>query len=101
MEYLSRLLANLDLKNFKYHSKCKRIRLTHFMFADDLLLFCNADLASIRLIKQAFSMFSEASCLKANLAKSCVYLTGVCVLMSETVFSPYSIWRVVSPLLDI
>ncbi|XP_059316204.1 uncharacterized protein LOC132067084 [Lycium ferocissimum] len=51
--------------------------ITHLCFADDLLLFARGDESSIRLLHDKFSLFSEASGLKANLAKSQVYFGGV------------------------
>jgi hypothetical protein len=39
MEVLSRLLAviDFDVDQFKFHPKCKSIKLNHLCFADDLL----------------------------------------------------------------
>ncbi|XP_074316286.1 uncharacterized protein LOC141652637 [Silene latifolia] len=40
MEYLSRLLqVACEYQGFKYHPLCKCLKLSHLMFADDLLLF--------------------------------------------------------------
>lgn len=40
MEYLSTNLASLKLeKEFKYHPRYAKLRITHLSFADDLLLF--------------------------------------------------------------
>ncbi|XP_019226216.1 PREDICTED: uncharacterized protein LOC109207700 [Nicotiana attenuata] len=44
---------------------------------DDLLMFCKADIQSIRLVKQTFLKFYEASGLQANAEKSSVYLAGI------------------------
>ncbi|XP_074265804.1 uncharacterized protein LOC141588252 [Silene latifolia] len=63
--------------DFKYHSLCRGLKLSHLAFADDLLLFCRADTASITIILRAFLTFSEASGLCMNKAKSDMYLNGV------------------------
>lgn len=63
--------------NFKYHPKCKRIQLTHLMFADDLLMFAKADQGSVVELFKAFHKFSRASGLEANNDKSCIYVTGI------------------------
>ncbi|XP_021836449.2 uncharacterized protein [Spinacia oleracea] len=78
MEYLSRCLSLLGKsKEFKFHPRCKKIDLTHLMFADDLLMFAKGDDASVSLLFEAFSKFSAASGLEANMMKSELYLAGV------------------------
>lgn len=58
IEYLSKLFTNLGQDpSFKYHYKCKKANITHPMFADDLLLFCNAELVLVGHVKQVFSDF--------------------------------------------
>ncbi|XP_070030161.1 uncharacterized protein [Nicotiana sylvestris] len=42
-----------------------------------LLMFCKADIQSIRLLNQTFLKFSEASGLQANSEKSSIYLAGI------------------------
>ncbi|XP_074305792.1 putative mitochondrial protein AtMg01250 [Silene latifolia] len=78
MEYLSRLIkfAN-DRWPFQYHPLCKNLKLTHLMFADDLLLFCKGKSQSIWLLMRAFSSFSKASGLAMNNAKSEIFFNGV------------------------
>lgn len=78
MEYLSRVLFQLkENPNFKYHPRCGRLHITHLMFADDLLMFCRGDESSVSLLFQAFSKFSMASGLEANMDKTEVYFGGV------------------------
>ncbi|XP_074289197.1 uncharacterized protein LOC141614344 [Silene latifolia] len=78
LEYLSRILRVVTEKpEFKYHSLCRGLKLSHLAFADDLLLFCRSDMASITIILRAFLTFSEASGLCMNKAKSDMYLNGV------------------------
>lgn len=58
-------------------ARCKKLSLTRFMFADDLLIFARADTRSLQLIFDAFNKFSQAFGLEANLDKSILYLGGV------------------------
>ncbi|XP_074298721.1 uncharacterized protein LOC141629646 [Silene latifolia] len=51
---------------FHYHPLCKGLKLTHLMFADDLLMFSKGDAPSILLLLRAFSSFSKASGLSMN-----------------------------------
>jgi len=97
MEYLSRLMhVHSMARDFKSHLHCKPLRLTHLMFADDLVMFCKADPPTIRHIMSTLTTFYECAGLRANLSKSqmvvggcnpqlqeqCLYLTG----FAETYF---------------
>ncbi|XP_074291401.1 uncharacterized protein LOC141618191 [Silene latifolia] len=53
------------------------IQLTHLCFADDLMLFCHGNRASIALLMKAFSYFSKATGLSMNMGKSNFYCNGV------------------------
>ena len=76
MEYLSRLMhMKSQAQDFKFHP-CKDLRLTHLMFADDLLLFSKADPPTIRHIMSALASFHKCAGLKANLAKSQMVVGG-------------------------
>lgn len=80
MEDLSRRLNRLSLdKDFRYHPKCKRVNLTHLMFAHDLLIFGEADEKSIISIRKALEDFSGWSGLSINFEKSCIFFGGVSV----------------------
>lgn len=69
MEYLSRLFLCIDDKGFKYHPSCKKNKITHLLFADDLLLFSFGDVPSMHALVESFYKFSKASELVANLDK--------------------------------
>ncbi|XP_021866848.2 uncharacterized protein [Spinacia oleracea] len=85
---MSRCLAELTKnKAFKFHPRWKRVDLTHMMFADDLLLFSRADIPSVSALFAAFTQFSRASGLEANLHKSEVYLAGVNDQMGDQLVS--------------
>ncbi|XP_056698441.1 uncharacterized protein [Spinacia oleracea] len=78
MECLSRCLDVVEKKKeFKHHPRCKKLNIIHMMFADDLLMFARADIPFVSAIFQAFTKFSKASGLEANLHKSDVYVAGV------------------------
>src|SRR6185295_7746318 len=47
MELLSRLLKKETSRGtFHYHQHCESLRLTHLIFADDIVLFCRGDVGS-------------------------------------------------------
>ncbi|KAH0689336.1 hypothetical protein KY289_016694 [Solanum tuberosum] len=78
MEYLSINLNDLaNHKQFKYHPKCSRLKITHLSFADDLLMFAKGDPESIHMLQEKFNVFIAASGLQANLSKSAMYFGGV------------------------
>ncbi|XP_074277407.1 uncharacterized protein LOC141601046 [Silene latifolia] len=56
---------------------CSSMRLSHLMFADDLLLFSKGDATSMMIIIRTFSTFSATSGLKMSKGKSNVYFNGV------------------------
>ena len=61
---------HLHMDDFHFHWKCDRLDIAMLMFADDLMLFSNGDLASVRILKQCHDRFTAISGLEANLAKS-------------------------------
>lgn len=57
MEYLSRLLKTMScLPDFHFHPMCKILRLNHFIFANDLMIFCKGVVHSITRVKEAYSI---------------------------------------------
>ncbi|KAL0293606.1 UNVERIFIED_CONTAM: putative mitochondrial protein [Sesamum radiatum] len=60
--------------HFQYHWKCKKIGLTNLCFADDVLLFCKADLPSIQVLRDTLTEFAALSGLNVNPAKSQIIL---------------------------
>ncbi|KAL2237506.1 UNVERIFIED_CONTAM: hypothetical protein Sindi_0942300 [Sesamum indicum] len=55
---------------FFFHWKCDAARIFQLGFADDLLLFCRADMNSIGVFKTGLDRFAEWSGLKLNVQKS-------------------------------
>ncbi|KAL9226024.1 hypothetical protein vseg_001879 [Gypsophila vaccaria] len=77
MEYLTRIhMVMSDHRDFKFHSLCRQMKLTHLCFVDDLLMFCRGDCQSVSLMLSAFETFSLASSLTMNKAKSQLFFNG-------------------------
>ncbi|KAL2251969.1 UNVERIFIED_CONTAM: putative mitochondrial protein [Sesamum indicum] len=56
--------------NFTFHWKCEASRVFQLGFADDLILFCRADIDSIRVLKNGLDRFASWSGLRLNIEKS-------------------------------
>jgi hypothetical protein len=79
MEVFSRIMVDCIWGGsvFKFHPKCLKQNLTHLWFAYDFLIFCEARLRSINIIKDALLEFEELSGLKANPSKSSFFYSGI------------------------
>nr|XP_009617193.1 uncharacterized protein LOC104109567 [Nicotiana tomentosiformis]XP_016453371.1 PREDICTED: uncharacterized protein LOC107777757 [Nicotiana tabacum] len=78
MEYLTRVLKRMsDLPDFRHHPLCKATKLTHLIFADDSMVFCKGNLASITRVMEALNDFSAVTCLVENLEKSNIFLASM------------------------
>lgn len=74
IEYLSRILKIASrLPNLGYYPMCKPIKLTHIIFADDLMLFCKGNVSSVNRLMEVLNHFSAI----ANMDKSSIYLAGI------------------------
>ncbi|KAL9675053.1 hypothetical protein QQ045_003253 [Rhodiola kirilowii] len=78
MECLSRMLKRLSKSDgFYYHPKCHRTKLSHIMFADDLILFSSGRNSAISAVRKVVSDFLECSGLSINLQKSHMFTGGM------------------------
>ncbi|XP_039041009.1 uncharacterized protein LOC120179498 [Hibiscus syriacus] len=78
MNILSKLLGiAASEKIFQFHSKCRKVNLTHLCFADDLLIFCKASLDSNVRVKCVLERFYEISGLRLNASKTEIFIDGV------------------------
>ncbi|XP_062097539.1 uncharacterized protein LOC133803465 [Humulus lupulus] len=78
MEYCTRLLSQASLdKRFRFHPKCKSLKLVNLCFADDLVIFCKGVSNSVQILRDSFTEFCMASGLSANLQKSQVFFGGL------------------------
>lgn len=73
---MSELEANAQ---FHYHPRCKRNRITHLMFVDDLL-FTQGDLTSVQQIMKKFQKISQCSGYITNQDKCELY----CAILTDS-----------------
>ncbi|KAK4394387.1 hypothetical protein Sango_1909500 [Sesamum angolense] len=71
---IKRSMTNSD---FNFHPKCEKLKITHLLFADDLMLFSRGDLPSIRILMECLQEFRDVSGLAVNTAKSNIFTAGI------------------------
>lgn len=77
MEVASKLLEQaVDNGNIRLHPGCVEPRVTHLLFADDLLVFSDGSRHSISGIKRVMSSFRDWSGLDMNASKSEIFFGG-------------------------
>nr|GEV88078.1 RNA-directed DNA polymerase, eukaryota, reverse transcriptase zinc-binding domain protein [Tanacetum cinerariifolium] len=69
--------------NFKYHYGCKELKLTHMCFVDDLMVLCNGDTESLKVVKKSLDEFSSVSGLFLNLRKSTIFFGSISKSLKE------------------
>ncbi|GJS75796.1 putative reverse transcriptase domain-containing protein [Tanacetum coccineum] len=62
--------------HFKYHWKCKDLKITHLCFADDLMLFCHGDSKYVSVLKNSLDEFGSVSGLFPSFPKSTMFIEG-------------------------
>jgi len=62
---------------FGYHYACKDTKLTHLCFADDLLIFCDGSLQSVKNVLEVLESFKQLSGLSVSISKTCFFSSGV------------------------
>ncbi|GJS02979.1 hypothetical protein Tco_0319487 [Tanacetum coccineum] len=62
---------------FKFHYGCKSLQLYNMCFVDDLLVLCNEDVDSVKVIKKSMEQFSSIYGLFPNMAKSTIFFRSV------------------------
>ena len=77
MEVLSRLLDRAQAEgSFRLHPLCSDPKLTHLLFADDLLVFSDGSRMSTAAIKETMNLFKNWSGLDINETKSEIFYGG-------------------------
>jgi hypothetical protein len=99
MEVFSKIMEDYTKagSGFFFHPKCSRLKLTHLCFADDLLLFCDASIPSISIVKAALLEFERISGLKANPSKSSFFCSGISVRMKDHLLAELQMMEGVLP----
>nr|XP_009801587.1 PREDICTED: uncharacterized protein LOC104247316 [Nicotiana sylvestris]XP_016439722.1 PREDICTED: uncharacterized protein LOC107765571 [Nicotiana tabacum] len=64
-------------KEFKYHTKCKEMKLTHLCFADNMILFCIGEYSSVMLMLRGLITFSNTSRMTVNAEKSNIFCANM------------------------
>ncbi|XP_056842915.1 uncharacterized protein LOC130495531 [Raphanus sativus] len=78
MNCLSLLLNQaVERGDFGYHYHCRDSKLTHLCFADDLLIFCDGSIQSVKSILTILKEFSQLSGLSVNISKTSFFTCGL------------------------
>jgi mannosylglycoprotein endo-beta-mannosidase len=78
MEVLTCILKEKSKKpDFRFHWRCNQTKIINLCFADDLMLFCNGDVKSVRHIHDSLCEFESLSGLSPSPGKSTVFFYGV------------------------
>lgn len=78
MNYLSMMLdKEARTGSLSYHHNCRKTRLTHLSFADDLLIFIDGSLESVQRVLQILHEFEKRSGLAVSLQKSTFFASGL------------------------
>ncbi|GJZ95926.1 RNA-directed DNA polymerase, eukaryota, reverse transcriptase zinc-binding domain protein [Tanacetum coccineum] len=79
MEILNLLLIRRIENNssFQQHFGCRKLKITHVCFADDLLKFCHGDKSYVEIMKDTIEEFGNVSGLLPNYNKSTIIFRSV------------------------
>lgn len=84
LEIFSNLLENeVRTKKISLIPKCKGTQLSHFIFANDLMIFSKANVESLEAINGVLTFFAKISGLQVNKDKSTQIFAGIQTQMVE------------------
>lgn len=74
---LSKMLNRAaEAQQFGYHPQCQEVKLTHLCFADDILVFTDGSLGSLKGVLEVMDQFAGMSGLYINATKSYLFATS-------------------------
>ena len=78
MELLNRIFKEDSFKQrFDFHPKCEKDEIVYLCFADDLIIFSEATIASLMTVRAALRSFSDLTGLVPNVLKSSIFFSRV------------------------
>ncbi|KAL0449579.1 UNVERIFIED_CONTAM: hypothetical protein Slati_1514300 [Sesamum latifolium] len=77
-EFFSRMIKRRTTNTeFNFHPMCEKLKITHFLFADDLMLFSRGDLPSVHILIECLQEFRDVFGLAVNTSKSSIFMAGI------------------------
>ncbi|KAL0310172.1 UNVERIFIED_CONTAM: hypothetical protein Scaly_2954200 [Sesamum calycinum] len=73
--------------NFQFHWRCKELGIVNLCFADDLLLFCKADIHSATVLHGILQEFQRLAGLHANAQKSQIFFSKAALQVQHQIQS--------------
>ncbi|XP_060198564.1 uncharacterized protein LOC132627306 [Lycium barbarum] len=74
MECFTRIMNVVaEQQGFKFHTKCRSLKLNHLCFANDVLIFSKRDFQTVLLLLRGLKTFSNATGLCTNTTKSNIF----------------------------
>lgn len=73
--------------SFKYHWNAEEQKITHLIFAEDVILFSKGDLNSVRLLLKGFNLFSRISGLVPSPSKCSCFFSNVPLVTIREIWS--------------
>lgn len=71
------LNAAAAISKLRYHSNCKKVKLTHLSFADDLVIFIEGNIESVQCVLQVLREFEDRSGLAVSMQKTSFFASGL------------------------
>lgn len=72
-------------EKIKYHVNCKKMKMTHLSFADDLLIFRDGSIESVQQVLQVLKDFERRSGLAISMQKTSFYASGLSTQVIDTI----------------
>ncbi|KAL0342700.1 UNVERIFIED_CONTAM: hypothetical protein Scaly_1932600 [Sesamum calycinum] len=67
IDYFLRLIKRKTIdSDFNFHPKCEKLKITHLLFADDLMVFSRGDLPSVHILMECLQEFRNVSAVKQH-----------------------------------